>query len=141
MGAGALLSRDRPSASGRRRIVACVGLAVAVLAGLSVHVWMPDSAASDIAGDALYAVAAMCAVVTLAPRLPVLAAGAIALGWCIAIELLQLTPVPGAAAALLPASMLVLGTVFDPRDLIVYALAVIAVTALDLIIGRRAGAR
>lgn len=99
---------------------------------------MPDSAASDIAGDALYAVAAMCAVVLIAPRLSPIAAGAIALAWCIGIELLQLTPLPAAIASVVPASMLVLGTVFDPRDLLVYSVTVAAATAVDLAVGRRA---
>ena len=121
--------------------MAGIVLVAAILAGLVVHAWLPDSAGTDIAGDALYALAAYTAVVLIAPRLPAPAVGAIALGWCVAIELLQLTPLPGMAAAVLPASMLILGTVFDGRDLIVYALTAIVATGVDVAIGRAVAAR
>lgn len=121
--------------------MAGIALVAVVLAGLAVHVWMPDSAGSDIAGDALYALAAYAAVALIAPHLPAFALGAIALGWCVAVELLQLTPLPGAAAEVLPASMLILGTVFDGRDLIVYAVTAIVATVVDVAIGRALGTR
>jgi hypothetical protein len=40
-----------------RRGAAAVAIAVLVMAGLVVHLALPDTSASDIAGDALYAAA------------------------------------------------------------------------------------
>lgn len=75
----------------RRRIAAAFGLSAVVVAGLSVHAFLPDSAGTDIAGDALYAIAPYLAVVIVAPRLSPLAVGALAAAWCVAVELFQLT--------------------------------------------------
>lgn len=115
----------------RRRLTAAGALALVVAAGLAVHAVLPDSAATDIAGDALYAVAVYLLVVVLAPRLRSLAAGLIAAVWCVAVELFQLTGIPLTAGAAFPPAMLVLGTVFDPRDLVVYVVAIAAVTVTD----------
>jgi hypothetical protein len=113
-----------------RRLSSAAALLVVIVAGLVVH-GMPGSAAVDIAGDALYAIAAYAFVVLLAPRLPVVAVGAIALTWCVSVELLQLTSIPLAVAAVLPPARLVLGSGFDPRDLVVYVLAVLLAGAVD----------
>ena len=115
----------------RRRVAAALLLLGVIAAGLVVHGVLPDTAATDIAGDALYAVAAYLAVVLLVPRLPALAVGAIAAAWCIAVELFQLTGLPLEWAARFPPAVLVFGTVFDPRDLVVYVVTIAAVTALD----------
>ncbi len=74
-----------------RRIAALVALAAVIAAGLAVHRLLPSSVASDVTGDALYAVAAYSGLVLLLPRAPrpVPAAGAAL--WCIGVELLQLT--------------------------------------------------
>jgi len=133
---------EDPIASARtrpRRIAAALLLALTIGAGLLVHAALPDTAATDIAGDALYAVAAYLAVVLLAPRLPVLAAGGIAAAWCVGVELFQLTGLPLAWGALFAPVMLVLGTVFDPRDLVIYVVTIAIATALDA--GLRAVAR
>lgn len=114
-----------------RRLVAALLLVVTVAAGLLVHGVLPDTAATDIAGDALYAVAAYLAVVLIAPRLPPLAAGGIAAAWCVAVELFQLTGLPLVWGATFPPVMLVLGTVFDARDLLVYVATIILATAVD----------
>ena len=125
--------------TGRRRVLAGIGLAIVVAAGLGVHAFLPDTAGSDIAGDALYAVAAYLAVVFVAPRVPAIAVGALAAGWCVAVELFQLTGVPEALSAFPPA-MLVLGTVFDARDLVVYVLTIAAATLVDTLLTSQRGA-
>ena len=114
-----------------RRAAAAAGLAVIVAAGLLVHGLVPDCAASDIAGDALYAAAAYFAVVAVLPRTQALVVGTLAAAWCIAVELFQLTGIPLTLGAAFPPAMLVLGTVFDPRDLLVYVIMVAVVTAVD----------
>lgn len=114
-----------------RRLVAALLLVATVAAGLLVHGVLPDTVATDIAGDALYAVAAYLAVVLIAPRLPALATGAIAAAWCVAVELFQLTGLPLAWGAQFAPAMLVLGTVFDARDLLVYVATIVLATAVD----------
>ena len=61
----------------------------------------------------------------------VLAAAAIALAWCIAIELFQLTGLPDRWGAAFWPAMLVLGTVFAPEDLVMYGVGVLLMLALD----------
>jgi len=107
-----------------------------VVSGLLVVAFAPDdTAGSDIAGDALYAAAVYATVVLIAPRLRPVAVAAIAAGWCIAVELFQLTGIPLAAGAAFAPAMLVLGTVFDPRDLAIYSLTVAVACAIDASIG------
>ena len=121
----------------RRRLTALILLLCAIAAGLGVHYGMPPGTLSDISGDVLYAVAAYLAVVIVAPRLRPLAVGAIAAGWCVAVELFQLTGVPLAAGAVFPPIMLVLGTVFDARDIALYVGTAAVLTAIDALLSRR----
>ncbi len=124
------LQADRHGA-GARRIAAACALVAVVAAGLGVHLLLPDTAATDIAGDALYAAAAYSFIVVLVPRLRLPWVGLIAGVWCVGIELFQLTGVPLAAGQAFPPAMLVLGTVFDPRDLVIYVVTVAVVAAVD----------
>lgn len=119
-----------------RRVAAAVLLVATIAVGLLVHGLLPDTSATDIAGDALYAVAAYLGVVLIAPRLPPLAAGAIAAGWCVGVELFQLTGLPLSWGAQFSPVMLVLGTVFDPRDLLVYVAAIALATAVDALLAK-----
>ncbi|WP_239526160.1 DUF2809 domain-containing protein [Microbacterium sp. B35-30] len=122
-------SRPRPGI--RRRAIAGVLLIATIGAGLLVYRALPGTAATDIAGDALYAVAAYLAVVLVAPRLPPLVVGGIAAAWCTAVELFQLTGLPLVWGAQFAPVTLVLGTVFDTRDLVVYLVTIALATALD----------
>ncbi len=115
----------------RRRWAAAALAGSTIAAGLAVHRLLPDTAASDIAGDALYAVLIHLLVVAAAPRLRVGGVLLIALVWCTGVELLQLTGVPERAGAAFPPAMLVLGTAFDPRDLVVYAVTLVVVAGAD----------
>lgn len=126
------------SAPRRRRLGAAIVLIAVVASGLLVT-RLPDSAASDIAGDALYAAAAYVFVVVVAPRAAPVAVAAIAGGWCVAVELFQLTGLPEQWAAAFRPAMLVFGTVFDARDLAVYAAAAVVCAVLDLGIRSVAG--
>ncbi len=120
-----------------RRVVAASGIVIVVGAGLLVHTWLPDTDATDIAGDALYAAAAYLAVVLLVPRWSPVAVGAAAAAWCVAVELFQLTGLPERWGAAFSPVMLVLGTVFDARDLLVYVLTAAVLVAGDLLLSRR----
>ena len=122
----------------RRRLVALGLLAVVIGSGLGVHALLPDTHASDIAGDALYTAAVYLGVLLVAPMVPPFAVGAITAAWCVGVELFQLTGIPVALGAVFPPSMLVLGTVFDARDLGVYVLTAAVLAAVDTILRRRA---
>lgn len=121
----------------RRRVAAAVLLVLTVAAGLAVHSFAADSAASDIAGDALYAVAAYLAAVLVLPRLRPALVAVMAASWCTFVELFQLTGVPVRLGAAFSPIMLVLGTVFDPRDLVVYLVTIAVTLVADLMLGRR----
>ncbi|OZD55655.1 hypothetical protein CH252_07350 [Rhodococcus sp. 06-1477-1B] len=114
-----------------RRLTASLALAAVIAAGLAVHAFAPAGDLGDIAGDALYAAATYLAVVLVAPRAARRVVAAIAATWCIAVELFQATGIPRELAAHVTPLALVLGTGFDPRDLVVYVLAVAAVCGLD----------
>jgi len=124
-----------------RRVAAASGIALAVATGLFVHTALPGSAASDIAGDALYASAAHLLVVLVLPRWSPVATGAAATAWCVGVELFQLTGLPERWGAMCAPVMLVLGTVFDPRDLIVYVVTIALMVSLETVVrvGRRGG--
>lgn len=120
----------RPAARHRRAIAALLAV-LTVAAGLVVHTALADTAASDIAGDALYALLIYLLVVAIVPRARIVVVALAAALWCTAIELLQLTGLPAAAGVLFPPAMLVLGTVFDARDLLVYVVTVAIAAATD----------
>ena len=117
-----------------RRVIAAVLLAGVIGAGLAVHALLPDTAMTDIAGDSLYAGAAYLALVIVAPRLAPLVVGALAAAWCIAIELFQLTGIPMQLGAIFPPAMLVFGTVFDGRDLLVYVVTLVVLVGADAVV-------
>lgn len=123
--------------AGRRRVAALGALIVVVGAGLVVARGLPDSEATDVAGDALYAVAAYTGLVMLFPRASraLLALGAAL--WCVGVELLQLTGIPLVLAEGFPPLALVLGTGFDARDLVVYASAVAVALGVDAVVSAR----
>ncbi|MCI9857270.1 ribosomal maturation YjgA family protein [Microbacterium proteolyticum] len=121
----------------RRRLVALAALVVVVAAGLVAAKVLPSSAATDIAGDALYAVAVYTGLVLLLPRVRRLILAIAATGWCVFVELLQLSGLPVALAERVPPIALVLGTGFDTRDLVVYASAVLVAAAADAAVTSR----
>ncbi|CAI9391971.1 DUF2809 domain-containing protein [Microbacterium sp. T2.11-28] len=142
MAAGTALTprrRTRTRTATGRRIAAASALASAVAVGLFVHLRL-TGVGGDIAGDVLYAVAVYAGLVAVAPRLSSPVVAAIAGAWCVGVELFQLTGLPAQWGAGFGPAMLVLGTVFDPRDLVVYV-ATVAIAAVTDVVARRAAAR
>jgi hypothetical protein len=116
-----------------------IGLALAAVAlGLGVHAFAPDTAATDVAGDLLYALLGYALVMAIWPRLAPVAVGGITLAWCVGVELFQLTGLPQVWAAAVPPVVLVFGTAFDVRDLAVYATAAVGAALVDTFSSRRA---
>jgi hypothetical protein len=115
--------------------IAYVGSALATIAvGLAVHFGgtrMPP-AVRDVIGDALWAVMLLWWVSALLPRLARGARAAIALGTCCAVELSQLYHTPGLdALRRTTLGHLALGSGFDPRDFVSYALGVLVAVLLE----------
>ena len=78
--------------------------------------------------------------VVLWPRGRPLIVGSLAAGWCIAVELLQLTGLPARWGAAWPPLRFVFGSGFDARDLVVYVCAAAVCVAIDGVIVRSRGA-
>lgn len=120
--------------SNRRRITYTALSALTVVVGLLVHYQQSllHGSARDIAGDALWATMIAFAFSALAIGLNSTARYVAALSICYAVEFSQLwhTPILDhlRATRLGP---LVLGSGFDPRDLIAYALGVLLFACID----------
>ena len=114
---------------------AYVGLAlVTIAAGLLVR---GPGDARDFGGDALWGSMILWWVSALVPRSSVPVRAGAALAFCFAIEASQLlhTPSLDALRRTLP-GQLVLGSGFDARDLVAYALGVTVAAAIDFSLRR-----
>jgi hypothetical protein len=112
--------------AGRR--IAYLGLAATTIAaGLWIHNTTKTIGATtrDVLGDALWAVMIVWLVSAIAPRAQLLARSGVALGICVAVELSQLVHT-SSIDALRSSTIghLVLGSGFNPRDLVAYAFGV-----------------
>lgn len=136
---------SRPQQPARRparwRLAALALLLGAVAMGLGIHYGLPAGTASDVSGDILYAASAYLGIVVLAPRLRPATVGAVAAAWCVLIELFQLTGIPLALGAAFPPAMLVLGTVFDGRDIVLYLGTAAVLTLIDAAVSRSVARR
>lgn len=117
----------------RRRRVAYVVLALLTIAiGLLVHVGARPGNARDVAGDALWAMMMVWWLSAIAPRVGLLRRSAAAYAVCVAVELSQRWQTPTLAAIRATRlGHLVLGSDFDARDLLAYALGVSVAVALE----------
>ncbi|WP_336706649.1 ribosomal maturation YjgA family protein [Oerskovia sp. USHLN155] len=118
----------------RPRVLAVLAAVVAL--GLVVTTQVPDPV-GDVVGDLLYAVAVYAALVLVAPRLRPWVAGAVVLVWCWLVEILQATPVVAAVLDVVPAAAWVLGSTFNPRDLVLYLLGALLAVGLDVLVAVR----
>jgi uncharacterized protein DUF2809 len=119
-----------PDESRRRARLRYVALAVATIAvGLIVHLrgTLLPPAARDALGDALWAVMIVWGVSAAAPVARPAARGLVALALCWTVEASQLLHTPALdAVRATTLGQLVLGSGFDPRDLVAYAAGVLA---------------
>lgn len=140
--AGGYLSAAAPRAVPRSRYLT-LALATTAL-GLAVHLYAGalGSAIQDVIGDALWATMVAWWIGVLAPDAPLLQRSTAALAIAFAVELSQLyhTPTLDAIRAT-TLGTLVLGSGFDPRDLVAYALGVLLAFRIERGILRRDGAR
>ena len=132
---------DSPSRALLRPRVFFGVLALGTIAlGLGVH-WRGDvlgSVPRDMLGDGIWAAMIVWCVAALAPSAPVRDRTLVALGICFAVELSQLYHTPALDAARRTSiGELTLGSGFDPRDLLSYALGVLAAVLFDQAVRRR----
>ncbi|MFJ2553156.1 DUF2809 domain-containing protein [Microbacterium sp. NPDC087591] len=130
------MTTDAAAPRTRRRLMLAGLAATTVGVGLLAHRSI-DGVVGDVVGDALYAVLVYLLAAFVAPRARPLRSAVVAFTICAGIELFQLTALPRIWAAEFPPIRLALGTGFDPRDLVVYAVAVIAAAGVDEVIARR----
>ncbi len=121
--------------AGRR--IAYLGLAATTIAaGLWVHFGakMLGADARDMLGDALWAVMIVWLISAIAPRAQLLTRSGVALAICVAVEFSQLVHT-SSIDALRSSTIghLVLGSGFNPRDLVAYAIGVAAAMLLERI--------
>ncbi|MFI8455148.1 DUF2809 domain-containing protein [Kitasatospora sp. NPDC085464] len=103
----------------RARTAAGAAAVTTVAAGLGVRA-VADGDVTKYAGDALYTVLLYCLVLLAAPRMRPVRAAAWAAGLSWAVELFQLTGLPDAWGRRSVLARLVLGSTFNPPDLLWY---------------------
>jgi hypothetical protein len=91
-------------------------------------------------GDALYAAAAYLTLALLRPCWPAVRVAGIALGFCVVVELFQLTGLPARFASVPPVRWL-LGTQFAWEDIGCYLVGIAVTAGIDTFCRRRAGTR
>lgn len=105
-------------------------LAAVVLAGLAVTL-RGVGAPADLAGAALYTVAAHLVLALALPRAGPVRLAAAAFALSAVVELIQLTTVPERVADVVPVARYLLGTTFHAPDLLAYAVGALAVGLVD----------
>ena len=93
--------------------VACLSL------GLALQL-LERSVAIDLLGSVLYVLLVGLLVLVVRPSLRAVTVAAIALAFATLVEFLQLTAIHATIVDAVPSARLVLGSVFDPMDLVAY---------------------
>jgi len=113
----------------RRRLTLAAAAVLILITGLVVT-YATVGFVGDLVGDALYAVLIFLLVSFILVRMNSWRVAVIAILICTGIELFQLTGLPVDIAAVFPPARFVLGTAFDPVDLIAYIGGVLAAAAI-----------
>ncbi|GAA2593325.1 hypothetical protein GCM10010435_85370 [Winogradskya consettensis] len=116
---------------GMRRLVALGGVGTVIAVGLVVRAVGGGAFAAN-AGTVLYATMVFAGVYVVWPRVHPGVAGALAVAFCWAIELLQLTSLPAELSARSVLARLVLGSSFDWADMAWYPVGVVPVVVIAL---------
>ncbi|MFE9657406.1 DUF2809 domain-containing protein [Micromonospora sp. NPDC006431] len=111
------------------RLLMLVSAALFLAVALAIRA-LADGRLEQYSGTALYASLVYAGVLFLWPSLRPVPAGAIAAGFCWAMECFQLTGVPAALSARSLLARLVLGVQFDPVDLLWYPVGVVPLVVL-----------
>lgn len=114
-----------------------VALAAAFLALAFAIRAVADGALEQISGTALYASMVYAGVVFAWPRMRPWLVGAIAIGFCWAVELSQLTGIPAYLSARSIVARLALGVAYDPADMFWYPAGVLPLVLVHWLLRRR----
>jgi len=108
----------------RLRVLSLVAASGCLVLGVLLQL-LDRSLLVDVAGSVLYVGFAGMLLAALWPALSSAAIAAVAFAFAAAVELLQLTGVPPAIVAAFPPARLLLGSSFDPLDLVAYAVGAV----------------
>jgi hypothetical protein len=129
--------RSSCRALGLAMIVGSLGLAFGIRLGTGSTL-ATTGALAQISGTALYASAFYGGLLFLWPRAKWTVLAAATIGFCWAVEFLQITNVPARLSARSVAARLVLGERFDPKDLIWYVGGALLAVGVHVVVRRRA---
>jgi Protein of unknown function (DUF2809) len=124
----------------RIRLLAVVGVLACLALGLGLQL-LDRSPVIDLLGSVLYVMLVGLLVLLVRPSLSGLRIAAIALGIATVVELLQLTPIPTVIVESFPPARLVLGSAFDPLDLVAYLAGALLLIPLVRVVTRTATVR
>ncbi|MET7418599.1 DUF2809 domain-containing protein [Dactylosporangium sp. NPDC005555] len=120
----------------RSRLPALGGVALALAVAFGIRA-VDDGDLRQYSGTALYASMIYAGVFLIRPRTTPLVAGAVAIAFCWAVELAQLTGVPADLSAKSLLARYALGAKFDPADLAWYPVGVVPLVLAHLAIRRK----
>jgi hypothetical protein len=118
-------------------VVAALALALGIRVASDTSVLDSSGAPAQYSGTALYAAMVYAGIFVLLPGSRPEVAGAVALGFCWAVELFQLTGVPAELSARSWLARMALGVAFDATDLLWYAIGIVPLVLLHRIIRSR----
>jgi hypothetical protein len=110
----------QPAASRRVRLRSGLVAAVSLALGLGLQL-VERTPVVDVLGSVVYVVFIACLLRAVWPRLGAAGSAATAFAFAAVIELVQLTPLPQLVVDVFPPSRLLLGSSFDPIDVLAYA--------------------
>ena len=123
-----------------RRLLLCVAIVGVIPLGLAARFLLPDGFA-DLSGGALYAVLIYLLIGAIKPGWTPLRLALLAFLLSCAVELLQLTSIPGALSAVIPPIRLVVGTTFSASDVPAYAVGALLMLVVDCLLSARTRGR
>jgi len=118
------------------RLVAVAAAACFLAAAFAIRA-VDDGLLRQYSGTALYASMVYAGVVFIRPRVTPVIAGAVAIGFCWAVEGFQVTGIPATLSAHSVAARLALGVTFDWIDILWYPAGVVPLVLLDLALRHR----
>jgi hypothetical protein len=120
----------------RSRLWALLGAGLALAVAFAIRA-VDDGALRQYSGTALYASMIYAGVFFLRPRTTPLVAGAVAIAFCWAMEVFQLTGVPAELSGHSLLARYVFGVKFDPVDLAWYPVGVVPLVVAHLLVLRK----
>jgi Protein of unknown function (DUF2809) len=103
----------------RLRLLSGIAAAGCLVLGLATQA-LDRSPLADVVGSVLYVCCIGLSTCVAWPRLSSIVIASLAFGFAVSVELIQVTGMPSEITAVFPPARLLLGSAFDPLDLIAY---------------------